>query len=501
MYTGDTIAAIATALSPAGINIIRISGENAFSVTASLFRSARGKEFSSIPSGTVSYGFIEFEGEVLDEVLVLKMAAPHTYTCEDVTEIHTHGGVLVTKRVLEAILASGARLAESGEFTKRAFLNGRIDLSQAEAVMDVIGSGSDLARRNSMKQLRGSLRDEINRIRESIILETAHIEAALDDPEHISLDGFIETLLPKVESLLKELKDLLASFDTGKIIKDGLNVVIAGRPNAGKSSLLNALLKEERAIVTEIAGTTRDTISESLDIGGLVLNLTDTAGIRKSGDLVESIGIDRALKAAAEAQLILYLIDSPVGITDEDKDNLKSFAEKKVILIYNKDDLINDSNMSLQIEAHAGVIYEGNGNPSVDAASKTVDRASLTVGSENSSVETGEGLPFSVDGCVRISALTGEGVEELKDLIKNMFLSCTVTAGQDLILTNVRHAEHIRDAVASLELVKSGIENGVDEDLLSIDLMDAYKSLGMVTGEEYRDDLADKIFSTFCMGK
>ena len=501
MYTGDTIAAIATALSPAGINIIRISGENAFSVTASLFRSARGKEFSSIPSGTVSYGFIEFEGEVLDEVLVLKMAAPHTYTCEDVTEIHTHGGVLVTKRVLEAILASGARLAESGEFTKRAFLNGRIDLSQAEAVMDVIGSGSDLARRNSMKQLRGSLRDEINRIRESIILETAHIEAALDDPEHISLDGFTETLLPKTEGLLKELKRLLDSFDTGKIIKDGLNVVIAGRPNAGKSSLLNALLKEERAIVTEIAGTTRDTISESLDIGGLVLNLTDTAGIRQSGDLVESIGIDRALKAAAEAQLILYLIDSPVGITDEDKDNLKSFSEKKVILIYNKDDLINDSNMSLQIEAQTGVIYEGNGNPSVDAASKTVDRASLTVGSENSSVETGEGLPFSVDGCVRISALTGEGVEDLKDMIKDMFLSGSLTAGHDLILTNVRHAEHIRDAVASLELVKSGIESGVDEDLLSIDLMDAYKSLGMVTGEEYRDDLADKIFSTFCMGK
>ena len=501
MYTGDTIAAIATALSPAGINIIRISGENAFSVTASLFRSARGKEFFAIPSGTVSYGFIEFEGEVLDEVLVLKMAAPHTYTCEDVTEIHTHGGVLVTKRVLEAILASGARLAESGEFTKRAFLNGRIDLSQAEAVMDVIGSGSDLARRNSMKQLRGSLRDEINRIRESIILETAHIEAALDDPEHISLDGFTETLLPKTEGLLKELKRLLASFDTGKIIKDGLNVVIAGRPNAGKSSLLNALLKEERAIVTEIAGTTRDTISESLDIGGLVLNLTDTAGIRKSGDLVESIGIDRALKAAAEAQLILYLIDSPVGITDEDKDNLKSFAEKKVILIYNKDDLINDSNMSLQIEAQTGDIYEGNGNPSVDAASKTVDRASLTVGSENSSVETGEGLPFSVDGCVRISALTGEGVEDLKDMIKDMFLSGSLTAGHDMILTNVRHAEHIRDAVASLELVKSGIENRVDEDLLSIDLMDAYKSLGMVTGEEYRDDLADKIFSTFCMGK
>lgn len=472
MYTGDTIAAIATALSPAGINIIRISGENAFSVTASLFRSARGKEFSSIPSGTVSYGFIEFEGEVLDEVLVLKMAAPHTYTCEDVTEIHTHGGVLVTKRVLEAILASGARLAESGEFTKRAFLNGRIDLSQAEAVMDVIGSGSDLARRNSMKQLRGSLRDEINRIRESIILETAHIEAALDDPEHISLEGFTETLLPKTEGLLKELKRLLASFDTGKIIKDGLNVVIAGRPNAGKSSLLNALLKEERAIVTEIAGTTRDTISESLDIGGLVLNLTDTAGIRQSGDLVESIGIDRALKAASEAQLILYLIDSPLGITDEDKENLKSFADKKVILIYNKDDLLNGTRTGINCDKCHREDTDG------------FDRlSSLNAGS------------------VKLSALTGDGIEELKDLIKNMFLSGTVTAGQDLILTNVRHAEHIRDAVASLELVKSGIENGVDEDLLSIDLMDAYKSLGMVTGEEYRDDLADKIFSTFCMGK
>ena len=463
MYTGDTIAAIATALSPAGINIIRISGENAFAVTASVFRSARGKEFSTIPSGTVTYGFIEYDGEVIDEVMMLKMAAPHTYTREDVTEIHTHGGILVTKRVLEAVLSCGARLAESGEFTKRAFLNGRIDLSQAEAVMDVIGSGSDLARRNSMKQLRGDLRAIIERIRESIILETAHIEAALDDPEHISLDGFMEELSPKVSALLKELNDLLVSFDTGKIIKDGLNVVIAGRPNAGKSSLLNALLKEERAIVTSVAGTTRDTISESRDIGGLVLNLTDTAGIRQSGDLVESIGIDRALKAASEAQLILYIIDGPLGMTDEDFENLKNFPDKKVVLIFNKDDLVA-------------------GNDAKGGIDKTC--------------ESVNGLPF-----VRISALNGEGIEELKDLIKSMFLSGNLTAGHDMIITNVRHAGHIRDAVNSLQLVLTGIENCVDEDLLSIDLMDAYKSLGMVTGEEYRDDLADKIFSTFCMGK
>ena len=485
MYTGDTIAAIATALSPAGINIIRISGENAFSVTASLFRSAKGKKFSAIPSGTVSYGFIVFDGEILDEVLMLKMAAPHTYTCEDVTEIHTHGGILVTKRVLEAVLASGARLAESGEFTKRAFLNGRIDLSQAEAVMDVIASGSDLARRNSMKQLRGSLREMIERIRESIILETAHIEAALDDPEHISLDGFIESLFPKVEGIIKELKDLLASFDTGKIIKDGLNVVIAGRPNAGKSSLLNALLKEERAIVTEVAGTTRDTISESLDIGGLILNLTDTAGIRQSGDLVESIGIDRALKAAADAQLILYLIDTPLGVTDEDKENLKSFSNKKVILIYNKDDLVNNA------------ISSSTNDPCHDASQASVGEDSLSFDVD----EKDKDQFFSKACCVKISALTGDGIDKLKELIKDMFLSGVLTAGQDMILTNVRHAEHIRDAVRSLELVKSGIESGVDEDLLSIDLMDAYKALGMVTGEEYRDDLADKIFSAFCMGK
>ncbi|MCR5432484.1 MAG: tRNA uridine-5-carboxymethylaminomethyl(34) synthesis GTPase MnmE [Lachnospiraceae bacterium] len=458
MYTGDTIAAVATALSPAGINIIRISGENAFSVTATLFRSATGKAFSAIPSGTVSYGFIEYQGEVLDEVMMLKMAAPRTYTREDVTEIHTHGGILVTKRVLEAVYACGARPAESGEFTKRAFLNGRIDLSQAEAVMDIIGSGSDLARRNSMKQLRGDLRAIIESVREKIIFETAHIEAALDDPEHISLDGFIDHLLPVVNDILKELKKLLSSFDTGKIIKDGLNVVIAGRPNAGKSSLLNALLKEERAIVTSVAGTTRDTISESLDIGGLVLNLTDTAGIRQSGDIVESIGIDRALKAAAEAQLILYIIDSPLGITSEDRENLNNFWDKKVILIYNKDDLLDKKDL------------DDNPIPNIQKA-------------------------------VRISALTGEGIEELKNNIKELFLSGNLEAGHDIILTNVRHAEHIRDAVKSLELVLSGIETGVDEDLLSIDLMDAYKSLGCVTGEEYRDDLADKIFSSFCMGK
>jgi len=466
VYTGDTIAAVATALSPAGINIIRISGENAFSVTASLFRSARGKDFKSISPGTVSYGFIEYNGEVIDEVMMLKMAAPHTYTREDVTEIHTHGGILVTKRVLEAVLASGARLAESGEFTKRAYINGRIDLSQAEAVMDIIGSGSDLARKNSMRQLRGDLRDIIDRIRESIIHETAHIEAALDDPEHISLDGFLEDLSPKVKGLLSELKSLLNSFDEGKIIKDGLNVCIAGRPNAGKSSLLNALLKEERAIVTSVAGTTRDTISESLDIGGLILNLTDTAGIRRSDDLVENIGIDRARKAAFDAQLILYLIDSPLGVTEEDVENINSFNDKKVILIYNKDDLVE-------------------GNP-----------AEMIV--SGSAAGNGGNIPIP---SVRISALTGEGIEELKDLIKKMFLSGNLLAGHDVLITNVRHVEHIRNAISSLELVLTGIENGVDEDLLSIDLMDAYKSLGMVTGEEYRDDLADKIFSTFCMGK
>ncbi|MCR5829185.1 MAG: tRNA uridine-5-carboxymethylaminomethyl(34) synthesis GTPase MnmE [Lachnospiraceae bacterium] len=465
MYTGDTIAAIATALSPAGINIIRISGDKAFSVTSSVFRSARGKNFSDIPSGTVTYGFVEYNGEVIDEVMMLKMAAPHTYTREDVTEIHTHGGILVTKRVLEAILAAGARLAESGEFTKRAFLNGRIDLSQAEAVMDIIGSGSDLARKNSMRQLRGDLRAVIDDIREKILQETAYIEAALDDPEHISLDGFIDALCPVVDSVLARLTDLLYSFETGKIIRDGLNVVIAGRPNAGKSSLLNALLKEERAIVTSVAGTTRDTISESLDIGGLILNLTDTAGIRRSDDLVESIGIDRARKAANEAQLILYLIDTPLGITEEDNENLKSFAGKRVILIYNKDDLVVTKDTA-----------ENNG--------------SLKLSPDASG--------FSQ---VRISALTGDGIEELKAMIKNMFLAGSLESGHDILITNVRHAEHIREAINSLELVRSGIREGVQEDLLSIDLIDAYKALGMITGEEYRDDLADKIFSSFCMGK
>ena len=467
MYSGDTIAAIATALSPAGINIIRISGENAFSVTDSVFRSAKGREFSEIPSGTVSYGFIEFKGEVLDEVLMLKMAAPHTYTRENLTEIHCHGGILVTKRVLEAVLSSGARLAESGEFTKRAFLNGRIDLSQAEAVMDIIGSGSDLARRNSMKQLRGDLRETIGNIREAIILETAHIEAALDDPEHISLEGFTEELLPKVDALLKELHLLLSSFETGKIIKDGVNVVIAGRPNAGKSSLLNALLNEERAIVTSVAGTTRDTISESLDIGGLVLNLTDTAGIRQSEDVVESIGIDRARRAASQAQLILYIIDSPLGITEEDIENLKSFSDRKVILIYNKEDLV--TNLPFP-------------------------------GSCSDSVNSGDGFIKDLPS-LGISALNGSGIDSLKEMIRSMFLSGNLEAGHDIIITNVRHADLLKNAIGSLELVRSGIETGADEDLLSIDLMDAYRFLGEITGEEYRDDLADKIFSAFCMGK
>jgi len=456
MFSEDTIAAIATALAPAGINIIRISGPDAFSVCGKIFVSARGKSFDSLASGSATYGFIRDGEDIVDEVYVLKFKAPHTYTCEDVVEIQCHGGILVTKKILSLVLAGGARLAQNGEFTKRAFLNGRIDLSRAEAVMDLIGAESDLSRRNSMRQLRGDLYEAVTQMRDKLLGMCAFIEAALDDPEHIEIEGYREKMIPQVEEIENKLATLLSTFDEGKIIKDGINVVIAGCPNAGKSSLLNALLKEERAIVTDIAGTTRDIICESLDIGGLVLNLSDTAGLRESADTVESIGVERAKRAADEADLVLYVVDSVSGLSETDGQNIREFGPEKVVLIYNKVDL-------------------------------------------SGSVAFGKDFPDCEK--VAISALTGAGTEDLKDLIKSKFLSMGLEPGHDIIVTNARHAQLLTDALRSVRLVLSGARDGVDEDLISIDIMDAYKSLGLITGSEYSDDLADRIFSDFCMGK
>ena len=469
----DTIAAICTGMTGSGINIIRISGDRAFNIADKIFKSRSGKNVDNLGNFSVNYGFITEEKnkesvnvdncgnvdnsfETIDEILLLKMKAPHSYTREDVIEIDCHGGITVTKRILELVLKSGARLAEPGEFTKRAFLNGRIDLSQAEAVIDIINAKSNLALKNSVKQLKGQVKEKISDLRDRIISKTAYIEAALDDPEHISLDGFYDTLSEEINYIYKEVNKLISSSDEGRFINEGINTCILGLPNAGKSSLLNALLNEDRAIVTDIAGTTRDVLKETIVLNDVVLNIIDTAGIRQTDDKIEKIGVEKARKEADAADLILYVIDLNIGITEADKENLLSIRDKKVIIVYNKSDL----------------------------SEKPLD--------ENNSEKENE---------VIVSTLTGHGIDRLKEIIKSIFYSGSINSNEDVIITNERHRELLLSAKRSLENVLNGIENAISEDFLTIDMMDVYEVLGRIIGESVEDDLADKIFSDFCMGK
>lgn len=479
----DTIAAICTGLTGSGINIIRISGDESFNIVEKIFKSVSNKRVSDMGRFSVNYGYIAENKDsamekTVDEVLLLKMQAPHSYTKEDVIEIDCHGGILVTKRILELVLKSGARLAEPGEFTKRAFLNGRIDLSQAEAVIDIINAKSNLALNNSVKQLKGQVKDKIIILRESIISKTAYIEAALDDPEHISLDGFTDELLPEMEHILSEISKLVASSDDGRLINEGINTCILGLPNAGKSSLLNALLDEDRAIVTDIAGTTRDVLKETATFGDVVLNIFDTAGIRDTEDIIEKIGVDRAKKEAENADLILYVVDLKEGLTEEDKKILEEIKDKKIVLIYNKSDLINQK-------------------PTEDTSCRSFIKSENegTIQKDNYDSE------YKDFNSIRISSLTGEGIEELKELIKKLFYSGSILNEEDIIITNERHRELLISAEQSIRNVCEGIATKVSEDFLTIDMMDAYEALGKIVGESVEDDLADRIFKDFCMGK
>ena len=336
----DTIAAIASGITASGIGIVRISGPGAFRVLEKIFRPANpDKKIMELRANTIHYGFIFDENEKIDEVLALIMKAPHTYTAEDTVEIDCHGGPFVMQKILSCTLRAGARLAEPGEFTRRAFMNGRIDLSEAEAVMDVIGAGSDDALKSSLMQLGGSVRREISDLREKIISEVAYIEAALDDPEHMDLSGYPEQLADRLTGVKKKLISLRDSFNEGKMIREGIYTVILGKPNAGKSSLLNALTGEDRAIVTEIAGTTRDSLEENIRLGGLSLRLADTAGIRQTGDLIEKIGVERARSLAEKADLILAVFDSSAAFDDNDEDIFSFIKGRKAIILLNKSDL------------------------------------------------------------------------------------------------------------------------------------------------------------------
>jgi tRNA modification GTPase len=461
----DTIAAIATAMSPSGIGIIRISGEEAFTIIDRIYHSKNNeKKLSACKSHTIHYGYIYDGEEMIDEVMVLLMRAPHSYTTEDSIEIDCHGGVYVMQRILETVIKNGARPADPGEFTKRAFLNGRIDLTQAESVIDVINSKNEFALQSSLSQLRGSVKEDIHILREKVLHEIAFIESALDDPEHISLDGYPQQLGAIVDNVVIKIEELLASSDNGRMRKEGIQTVIMGKPNAGKSSLLNALVGTDKAIVTDIAGTTRDTLEEQINLGGITLNLMDTAGIRSTSDVVEKIGVERAKKYASSADLIIYMVDASTELDENDFEIIRflksenSTEAKKFLILLNKSDL------------------------------KTV---------------TGEEQIHSViDGDILfISAKENMGIDLLENKIKIMFFNGEVTFNDEVYITNMRQKSALMEALESMKLVAGSIKSGMPEDFYSIDLMNAYEALGRIVGESIEDDLVNEIFSKFCMGK
>lgn len=457
----DTIAAISTAVSSAGIGIVRISGSEAVEIADRVYCSKSGKKrLKDQKSHTIHYGYIVDDGEVVDEVLVMLMRGPRSFTAEDTVEINCHGGVYAVQRVLETVLRHGARPAEPGEFTKRAFLNGRIDLSQAEAVIDVIQAKNEYALKSSVSQLKGTVHQAVQKLRERILYQIAFIESALDDPEHISLDGYPQQLEKEVQSVLEQLEHLIESSENGRILKEGVQTVILGKPNAGKSSLLNAMVGEERAIVTEIAGTTRDVLEETIRLGGITLNMIDTAGIRDTEDVVEKIGVERAKEKAEQADLILYVADASRSLDENDREILHSLGEKKAIILLNKSDL-----------------------PSV-------------LGAEELQTLTGGRYPI-----ISVSAREHLGMELLEKEVKEMFCRGEISFNDEVYITNARQKAALVNARESLQKVQESILMDLPEDFYSIDLMSAYEELGEILGEAVGEDLVNEIFSRFCTGK
>ena len=453
-----TIAAISTAMSASGIGIVRISGENAMDVIAKIYRSKNGKkDVRTVVSHTIHYGFI-YEEEVVDEVLVMIMRGPHTYTGEDTVEIDCHGGVYAMKRVLETVLKNGAVIAEPGEFTKRAFLNGRLDLSQAEAVMDVIQAKNSMALKSSVEQLKGSVQRAVKEIRARLLHQIAYIETALDDPEHFDLTDYPQELQKIVEKESENISELLKTADDGRMIQEGIKTVILGKPNAGKSSLLNFLVGEDRAIVTEIAGTTRDILEEYISLNGITLRVIDTAGIRETEDVVEKIGVGKAKQMAENADLILYVVDSSLPLDDNDREIMELLSGRKSIVIYNKTDL----EAAVDIEE----LKEKTGSP-----------------------------------VIPVSVVEETGISQLEDEIKRMFFHGELSFNDEVYITNARHKAALEESKESLKLVMDSIAMGMSEDFFSIDLMNAYESLGRIVGESVGEDLVNEIFSKFCVGK
>ena len=454
-----TIAAISTAVSASGIGIIRISGPEAMDVISRIYRSKGGKKkIKEVPTHTIHYGYIYDGEEAVDEVLVMVMRAPKTFTGEDTVEIDCHGGVYAMNRVLETVLKNGAKIAGPGEFTKRAFLNGRLDLSQAEAVMDVIQAKNSMALKSSVEQLKGSVQRAVKEIRARLLHQIAYIETALDDPEHFDLTDYPQELQKIVEKESENISELLKTADDGRMIQEGIKTVILGKPNAGKSSLLNFLVGEDRAIVTEIAGTTRDILEEYISLNGITLRVIDTAGIRETEDVVEKIGVGKAKQMAENADLILYVVDSSLPLDDNDREIMELLSGRKSIVIYNKTDL----EAAVDIEE----LKEKTGSP-----------------------------------VIPVSVVEETGVSQLEDEIKRMFFHGELSFNDEVHITNARHKAALEESKESLKLVMDSIAMGMSEDFFSIDLMNAYESLGRIVGESVGEDLVNEIFSKFCVGK
>ncbi|MBR5337621.1 MAG: tRNA uridine-5-carboxymethylaminomethyl(34) synthesis GTPase MnmE [Lachnospiraceae bacterium] len=453
----STICAISTGLTSSGIGIVRISGHKAFSIIKKIFKTKKDIDITEGESHKAYYGHIISGREVIDEVIVLIMKGPHTYTTEDTVEINCHGGVAVMKKVLDLVVRSGARIAEPGEFTKRAYLNGRIDLSRAEAVMDLISSKNEMALKNSVKLLDGGLYEKIRDMRDMILEHTAYIEAALDDPEHYSLDSYGDKILPDVDKIISDVDNLLKTFDNGRIITEGIRTVIVGKPNVGKSTLLNILSGSEKAIVTDIPGTTRDYLEEEINLDGITLNLVDTAGIRQANDEVERIGVERSFENMESADLVIYVVDLSVPLDDNDEKIMSSISGRKSIVLLNKSDL----------ETRINIEY----------------------------------IKARFDNILIISAKEHKGTDELKKMIRDMFFNGELSFNDEICITNLRQKNLLSDALESLHLVRQSVHDGMPEDFFSIDLLNAYNSLGFIIGESVESDLIDEIFEKFCMGK
>lgn len=480
----DTIAAIATAMSDSGIGIIRVSGEDSISIVDKIYRNVKMKQIlTTYKSHTIHYGFIVEENEtVIDEVMISIMKAPRSYTMEDTVEINCHGGVFMMRKILDIVVKAGARIAEPGEFTKRAFLNGRIDLSKAEAVMDIIHAKNEFALQSSVKQLKGSVSDIIKEIRANILHEIAFIEAALDDPEHFDLesDGYGEALYKIVKKIGERIRTLIDSAENGRILSEGIQTVIVGKPNAGKSSLLNMLVGEERAIVTDIAGTTRDILEETISIDGILFRILDTAGIRSTEDIVEKIGVDRARNAVEEADLVLYVIDSSVPLDENDESIFHMIKGKNTIILLNKSDLFTVVT-ERDIRSFIGKIQEQSKNHTLE----------VNIECQN----------IYENRIIRTSMKERDGVALFLKTVKEMFFHGEIIYNDEVYITNARHKEALQNAYESLAQVRKSIEDHMPEDFYTIDLMNAYASLGMIIGEEVGDNLVNEIFSKFCMGK